>query len=969
MAIKVGEAYVDVVPRFTTFGRDLATGVESRVVPIGKGAGAKLGEAVGQGATPVLGARLRDLAGTAGKAIGLMSGAALVAAGTLGLKTASRLEQARIGFTTMLGSAQKADAFLRQLQQFAAATPFEFPDLVTASQRLLAMGIAAQDVIPTLTAIGDAAAGLGKGPEVIERMVLAIGQMSAKGRVMGDELLQLTEAGIPAIRILADSYHVSVAEMTKMVTAGKVLSDRAIPALVQGIEHGTKSTAAFGGMMEKQSHTMAGMFSTLKDVVSQTLANLVSPFIPKIEAGLGRITELVQHSGLDAQHAGALFDTAWRRMGEVLHLVGPPVLDIAHSVGSVLVPAFQAGLVVGRPLAALFGGAIVGGLHALATVARLAADVLRPLFEFIASHAGLFQALTLGVVTFVAAFKTVQLVRGLAQQLAATFSALVTRASLAAEQLVVTGGAMGRLRAATSGLAVGMGALNVGLGLASLGVVLWAGEQAKAKQHAAELKATTEGLTEALKQNSQAFHEQVAAMATKDSELANLVQQKLGLSMRDYTLAVQGNRDQQTAFVLALSAAQRQGKLTFEEYVRLIAGYTDSRTAVADAIGATQRYRDALGGAGKTFDSTAGKVVGLGGAVGATTIRLSQVPDMLGRAGTAARVYGDLLGGSKLSTDAIKTATQQLSTAIQDVNSRYDYYIGRHVNLVTAEASFREAMIQAGDQLKKNKGSLDGNTAAGNENIATIGNLITNAEGLREKMQQGGASADKATLAFYRQLNSIRDLGIKSGVSAGDMDKLLGRMLNVDRTKVKPTIDANIKSAEDKLRALQQKLADAAKHTTTLPVHIDVHPVNKTITVTFRPSGPNAAVASVYSTGGMVHGPGGDTSDSVPALLSRGEYVVRAAKVRQVGQAWLDALNFGPQPATPLIPIPRRSGRAGSPGESAAGLPGAQLAPAAVQLGEIRIFIGTREITDIVRAEYHAASGQVALQVANRRRV
>ena len=74
----------------------------------------------------------------------------------MGMKTASTMQQARIGFTNMLGSADKADTMLKQLSDFAAKTPFEFPELVKSSQRMMAMGFAAKDVIPTLTAVGDA---------------------------------------------------------------------------------------------------------------------------------------------------------------------------------------------------------------------------------------------------------------------------------------------------------------------------------------------------------------------------------------------------------------------------------------------------------------------------------------------------------------------------------------------------------------------------------------------------------------------------------------------------------------------------------------------------------------------------------------------------------------------------------------------------------------------------------------------
>lgn len=189
----------------------------------------------------------------------------------------NKLQQATIGFTTMLKSGKKARDFLGQLQKFAARTPFDFPDLVDASERMLAFGFQAKDVIPTLTAVGDAVAGLGGNAQTIDQITTALGQMQAKTKVQSDEMLQLTEAGIPALRILAAGFHTTTARMQDLITAGKVASDNAIPILVRGLEKGTKTTQGFGGMMAKQSHTMQGALSNIHDALEQNVARAFKP--------------------------------------------------------------------------------------------------------------------------------------------------------------------------------------------------------------------------------------------------------------------------------------------------------------------------------------------------------------------------------------------------------------------------------------------------------------------------------------------------------------------------------------------------------------------------------------------------------------------------------------------------------------------------------------------------------------------
>ncbi len=194
-----------------------------------------------------------------------VSGAALTAGLVKApLELAGNMEQARIGFTTMLGSAEKATAFLKELQLFAAKTPFEFPQLQEASRLLLAFKWRAEDIIPTMTAIGNAAAGLGIGPEGIERIVRALGQMRTKGKVSAEEMMQLTEAGIPAFDILQKKLGLSSKQLENLGKAG-ISSEVAIKALVSGMNE------QFKDMMRNQSLSLLGLWSTIKDTFNMQI--------------------------------------------------------------------------------------------------------------------------------------------------------------------------------------------------------------------------------------------------------------------------------------------------------------------------------------------------------------------------------------------------------------------------------------------------------------------------------------------------------------------------------------------------------------------------------------------------------------------------------------------------------------------------------------------------------------------------
>jgi tape measure domain-containing protein len=196
------------------------------------------------------------------------------------------MEQSRAAFIGLLGSGQAADAMLRRLQSFAATTPFEFPELVQDTQELIGMGFASRDVIPVLQAVGDAAAGVGRGKEAVDRVTLALGQMQARGKVTGQDMLQLTEAGIPAWRILAQSMGLTVAQVQKLSEEGKLGAD-SVTLLWQGMER------TFSGQMARQAQTFNGLLSTLHDNAIMALMAFAGPIFNMAKSGLQQLTTQV----------------------------------------------------------------------------------------------------------------------------------------------------------------------------------------------------------------------------------------------------------------------------------------------------------------------------------------------------------------------------------------------------------------------------------------------------------------------------------------------------------------------------------------------------------------------------------------------------------------------------------------------------------------------------------------------------
>lgn len=262
----------------------------------GVGGGGRPGEATGGGA--FFGGSLLGFAGAGpfASAVGVGLGLSIFALTSKLIEGArawvdysSKLENAKIAFSTMLGSVQLADKHLRDLQSFALSTPFQFDELIDASQRMQALGFTADQVIPILRDVGNAVAAAGGGSERLDRVTLALAQMQSKGRVATQELNQLAEAGIGGFKILEQATGKTRAELVKMVEAGEISSKTFLDAFQKF------SQINFGGLMEKQSRTFTGAMSNIRDVLLATSATAFDPLFRKISEITNRIaTELQQ---------------------------------------------------------------------------------------------------------------------------------------------------------------------------------------------------------------------------------------------------------------------------------------------------------------------------------------------------------------------------------------------------------------------------------------------------------------------------------------------------------------------------------------------------------------------------------------------------------------------------------------------------------------------------------------------------
>lgn len=244
----------------------MAISTEVQVVVTGKDNASKEIKAVSSS--------IRDLASEHRAALAAIGGA-VAGLGTLivgfGIKSAASFEQNRISFETLLGSASAAKRMLKDLSDFAARTPFTLPDVVQGSQQLLAMGFAAENVIPIFKDIGNVAAGLGKGADGLQRIILNLGQVQAQGKLTGRELRDFNIQTVPLVEELARMFGVTSDEINQMTEDSQISSE----AVIQAFHNMSNEGGKFADLMEKQSHSLSGIFSNLQDEIGRTARSLV----------------------------------------------------------------------------------------------------------------------------------------------------------------------------------------------------------------------------------------------------------------------------------------------------------------------------------------------------------------------------------------------------------------------------------------------------------------------------------------------------------------------------------------------------------------------------------------------------------------------------------------------------------------------------------------------------------------------
>lgn len=175
-------------------------------------------------------------------------------------RTRGEFQQLEVAFTTLLQSKEKADALMSQMVELAAKTPFDLQGVASGARQLLAYGFAAEDVTDVLTRLGNVAAGLGLN---LQDLTWLYGTTAVQGRLYTRDVMQFQSRGIDLAGELATQLGKTRAEISQMVTEGKI----GFPEVQKAIENMTNEGGKFYNLMQEQSKTITGLISNLGDAI------------------------------------------------------------------------------------------------------------------------------------------------------------------------------------------------------------------------------------------------------------------------------------------------------------------------------------------------------------------------------------------------------------------------------------------------------------------------------------------------------------------------------------------------------------------------------------------------------------------------------------------------------------------------------------------------------------------------------
>lgn len=192
---------------------------------------------------------------------------------------------------TMADALQQAGGrtqeLLEWIQKLAIQSPFDVEGVATAYRTALAYGFVSEEAQRLTQNMIDFAAGTGQTTAVMNQIALALGQVRAKGKLAGQEILQLVNAGVPVNAILED-----MGFTLDDVSKGLVTADLFLEAFSRTMEED------FAGAAKRGTNSWSGLLNSLGDIKKIGLRTLFKDTFDVLQPLVAKFAEWLQGDGL-----------------------------------------------------------------------------------------------------------------------------------------------------------------------------------------------------------------------------------------------------------------------------------------------------------------------------------------------------------------------------------------------------------------------------------------------------------------------------------------------------------------------------------------------------------------------------------------------------------------------------------------------------------------------------------------------
>lgn len=228
----------------------------------------------------------------------------------MGINANASLETSLTSWKTLLGTQENAKKMMDDITKYATKTPFSKMGVDEMAKQLHNAGFSGDKLFDQLTKFGNMGSAFGVQEDSLKEMVRQYAQVQMAGVAYTEDLNILQDRGIPIYKALSETLGVSVADIKKMCSEGKITTEVYNKAL-------DKIASGTTGAMEAQSKTFSGMLSTIKDGITNITQKVLTPLFEKLVEYMPLITQVIDAFTKNLDEGNGIMDSFKMAIGEV----------------------------------------------------------------------------------------------------------------------------------------------------------------------------------------------------------------------------------------------------------------------------------------------------------------------------------------------------------------------------------------------------------------------------------------------------------------------------------------------------------------------------------------------------------------------------------------------------------------------------------------------------------------------------